>query len=197
MKVLLVDDHSMLREGLRALLECEDDLRVVGEAGDGHAAVSQALAHRPDVVVMDVGIPGLDGVEAARRVLAALPATKVIGLSGVSDGAQRSAMLDAGAAAYVLKGAASQDLVRAIRGATATSGEAPLRGAGSRHLSVRERETLKLLAEGRTSKEIATEMGVAVSTVETYRRQITDKLGIHTIAELTKYAIRHGITSVR
>jgi len=212
-KILLVDDHRMLREGLRAMLEREPDLEVVGEAGDGHAAVAAARALVPDVIVMDISMPGLNGLEATRHILAEQPGVRVVGLSMHSDRRYLRAVFEAGATGYLLKNAASDELVQAIRAvargqhyvspsiaglivegfvAGASSG-AP---ASPVELSAREREVLQLLAEGNTSKDVAARLGLALSTVETHRRQISTKLGIHSIAGLTKYAIRHGLTSV-
>jgi DNA-binding NarL/FixJ family response regulator len=209
MKILLADDHRMLRDGLEAVLAREPDLAVVGTASDGREAVAQALALRPDVVVMDVSMPGLNGMEATRRIVHEHPGSKVIGLSMHADRSYVQAMFEAGACGYLLKNAASHELVRALRavadGKTYVSpgigevvvagfvrGQAPLAPS---HLTAREREVVQLLAEGLTSKEVATRLVISVSTVETYRRQIMAKLDIHSVAELTKYAIRHGLAS--
>jgi NarL family two-component system response regulator LiaR len=214
MKVLLVDDHQMMRDGLRATLAREPDVEVVGEAGDGHAAITAARALHPDVVVMDISMPGLNGLEATRHILAESPGIKVVALSMHSDRRYVHAAFEAGATGYLLKNSASDELVRALRAAGrgqhyvspaiaglivegfVAGGGAPGEGAPPVDLSSREREVLQLLAEGSTSKDVAARLGVAVSTVETHRRQISVKLGIHSIAGLTKYAIRHGLTSV-
>ncbi len=207
-RVILVDDHELLLAGLRALLETEGDLRVVGEAKSGADAVSLASALAPDVVIMDVIMAGLSGVEATREVLAAVPTAKVIALSGSADPSHVREMFGAGAAGYVVKSAAANEVVRAVR-AVLTGGRyvSPIvardpvharapdaRGEGWR-LSEREREVLRRIARGRSSKEIAAEMAIAVSTVETYRRHIARKLDLHSVADITRFAIRHGLAS--
>lgn len=202
LRILLVDDHGLMREGLRALLAREPDLEVAGEAADGRQAVALAASLQPDVVVMDVVMPGLSGLEATRQIVEARPATRVLGLSMHTDRTYVRGMFEAGAQGYLLKTTALAELVTAIRAVhtehryvspgLASEGAA---GPGA-DLSPREREVLKLLAEGRSSREVAAELGLAVSTVETHRRQISSKLELHSMAELTKYAIRHGITSV-
>lgn len=213
MRILLVDDHRMMREGLRALLEREGDMDVVGEAADGHEAIAEACALAPDVVVIDISMPGLNGMEATRRILDERPETKVVGLSINADRRYVHALFQAGAVGYLLKNAAASELMHALR--TVAAGQHYVSpgiagvvvngfvGRGSSgadappvDLTIREREVLQLLAEGKTSKDVAARLGVALSTVESYRRQIATKLGIHSIAELTKYAIRHGLTSL-
>lgn len=210
MNVLLVDDHAIVREGLRAILEREPDMRVVGEGADGAGAVAQAVALRPDVVVMDVSMAGLNGVEATRRILHALPRARVVALSMHVDRQYVYAMFEAGAAGYVPKNVASEELIRALRVVAAGGSYVSpaivgvaveaLRGARpaapGAALTAREREVLQLLAEGHTSKEIAERMRIALSTVETYRRHIMEKLDLRSIAALTKYAVRRGYTSV-
>jgi len=211
-RVLLADDHQILRQGLRTLLEREPDVRVVGEATDGREAVAQAAALRPDVVVMDLSMPGLNGIEATRRIVAAQPKTKVVGLSMHADRQYVRAMFEVGAAGYLLKNSAYEELLSALR---VVVGGRPFvspaiadvvldalrvgareAAAAPAELTAREREVLQLLAEGHTSKEIAAQMCIALSTVETYRRHIMIKLDLHSIAELTRYAIRRGLTSV-
>jgi DNA-binding NarL/FixJ family response regulator len=204
----------MVREGLKALIEKEPALEVVGEAGDGTQTVELAGRLAPHVVVMDLAMPGLNGIEAARRILQQSPHVKIIGLSAHPDQNLVSEMLKAGASAYVLKQTAYEELLRAIhevmqgrtylspevtRGVVDTfvrsqpqSGENPAFAV----LTDREREVLQALSEGATTKEMADSLGVSVKTIETHRRNIMQKLGIHSIAELTKYAIREGITSV-
>ena len=211
MKILLADDHKMMRDGLRAILQKEDGVRVVGEAANGHEAI--ALAHRlqAQVVVMDISMPGLNGVDATRRLVAEIPGIKVIGLSMNADPRYVMAMFKAGAVGYLLKNCASEELIQAVRtvmedltyispaiasivvGGAVDDAPAP---TVERPLSPREREVLQLLAEGQSSKDIASSLELAVTTVETHRRQIMDKLNIRTIAGLTKYAIREGITTV-
>jgi DNA-binding NarL/FixJ family response regulator len=206
-KILLADDHAMMRDGLRAILE-KASYEVVGEAANGRDAVELTRQLRPDVVVMDISMPELNGVDAARQITGEHRDVKVIGLSMNTDRRYVVAMFAAGAAGYLLKDGASSELVRAIQtvlknqtyvspsvaGGVIASVRETLPPATPRHLSTREREVLQLLAEGKTSKDIATALGIALPTVETHRRQIMAKVGIRTIAELTKYAIREGIT---
>lgn len=205
MKVLVVDDHPIVCAGLSAVLGMEPDIEVVGTAADGPGAVSQAEALAPDVVVMDVALPGLSGIEATRRILAKRPATRVIGLSAMTEPGSMHAMLEAGATGYLLKSAAAEELVTALRAVTAgrrylcsalSALRSDVEGGEQAELTPRERDVLELIVKGMTSKEIAAELGIAVPTVDTHRRKVTEKLGIHSIAELTKYAIRHGLTSV-
>jgi DNA-binding NarL/FixJ family response regulator len=206
-KVVLADDHAMVRDGLRAVLE-KAGVRVVGEAANGREAVAEALRLQPDVVVMDLAMPELNGVDAARRLTKELPDTKILGLSMNADRRYVAAMLAAGAAGYVLKNAAAEQLLEALTvvmsGGTylspgiddlATSTGAGVHRAAEKALTAREREVLQLVAEGKSSKEIGAALKIALPTVETHRRQIMEKLGLRTIAELTKYAIREGLTS--
>lgn len=203
MRVVLADDHAMMREGLRALLE-KAGIGVIGEAETGRGAVEETLRLRPDAVVMDVGMPELNGVEASRQLTQQIPGVRIVALSTHADRRYVTAMLAAGASAYVLKNAAAKELLDALlavtRGETYLSpglegGPTPSSSVTDRPLSRREREVLSLLAEGKSSKEIAVKLLLAVPTVETHRRQIAEKLGLRTIAELTKYAIRTGLTS--
>jgi DNA-binding NarL/FixJ family response regulator len=209
MRVIVVDDHKMMREGLRALLE-KAEVEVVGEASDGHQAVAETKRLHPDVVVMDVAMPKLNGIDATRRIAAEMPQVKVIGLSMNTDRRYVLAMLEAGAAGYMLKSGTSEELRAALD--VVTSGQKYLSPAiassvvdealgakshpcSDRPPSMREREVLQLIAEGKSSKEIATILQIAVPTVETHRRQLMNKLKLRTVAELTKYAIREGLTS--
>ena len=207
MKIVLVDDHKMLRDGLRSLLERRADLQVVGEAGDGYAALAVAAETRPDIVVMDMMMPGLGGPEATRRLVAEHPDIKVIALSMHSDERLVASMLAAGAAAYLLKSAASDKLLEAIDAVSAgrrylspeLAGALDLQGdpaSTPAPLSRREREVLQLLAQGLTSKEIAARLDVTSNTIDTHRKTVMNKLGLRTIAELTKYAVREGLTSL-
>jgi DNA-binding NarL/FixJ family response regulator len=208
-----------MREGLRAILE-NAGLDVVGEAENGRAGVELARQLRPDVVLMDISMPDLNGIDATRLLLEDLPATKVIALSMNADRRYVVTMFAAGAVGYLLKSSASEELIRAIQTVTANlkyvspavtgtfiddyvaqaapsaflANEAP--AATPKPLSLREREVLQLLAEGKSSKEIATRLNIAATTVESHRRQIMDKLNLRTIAELTKYAVREGLTSL-
>jgi DNA-binding NarL/FixJ family response regulator len=210
MKILLADDHAMMRHGLRAILEKEMDVQLVEEASNGREAVEVARRMRPNVIVMDIGMPGLNGVDATREIIAENRDAKVIALSMNSDRRYVLAMFSAGAVGYLVKDAASSELILAIRAVLQNQtyvspaiaeavvegvrgGQAPI---SQKALSAREREVLQLLAEGKTSKDIASALHVALPTVETHRRQIMAKLGIRTIAELTKYAIREGITAL-
>jgi DNA-binding NarL/FixJ family response regulator len=208
-RVLLVDDHRMMRDGLRAVLE-RDGIEVAGEASNGHDAIAETLRLRPDVVVMDVAMPSLNGIDATRRLTSEVPGIKVIGLSMNADQRYVIAMLEAGAAGYLLKNCASEELINALsviaRGETYLSPEvaacvvrSEFRGHRprlERSLTPREREVLQLLAEGKSSKEIASVLDIALPTVETHRRQLMAKLNLRTIAELTKYAIREGLTTL-
>lgn len=211
MRVILADDHRMMRDGLRAVLEGAG-VAVVGEAATGREALSQARRLLPDVVVMDIGMPELNGIDATKRLTAELPGLKVLALSMNADRRYVIAMLEAGAAGYLLKNSASEELLVALdavaRGETylspaiaggvvarALHGSSTPTSSEERRLSVREREVLQLVAEGKSSKEIGAILHIAVATVETHRRQIVEKLNLRTIAELTKYAIREGLTS--
>lgn len=211
-KILLVDDHSLVRDGVRALLEREREFRVVGEAQDGRSAIEQALKVQPDVVVMDIAMPDLNGIEATRQLVARIPQIKVIGLSAHVDKRFVLEMLRAGAAGYLQKDCAYRSLVQAIR--TVAGGhsyltpeitgavvetvrqQTPPEADESSDLSPKEREVLQLLAEGCTTKEIADRLKVSGKTIDTHRQHVMDKLRLRSIAELTKYAIRHGLTSL-
>jgi two-component system NarL family response regulator len=212
-RILLVDDHQMMRDGLRAILDLEDALDVVGEAGNGYEALELAETLRPDVVVMDIGMKDLNGIEATRQIRAQSPQAKVIALSTYSDESYVLGMFEAGATGYVLKDAAVEEMRRAIRAVAAgqhflspeIAGSvvaSHLRGSSQDHaaaastLAPRERQILQLLAEGHTSSEIARRLHIATTTVDSHRRNIMKKLDLHSVAELTKYAIREGLTSL-
>jgi DNA-binding NarL/FixJ family response regulator len=207
--VLLVDDHGIFCEALQLLLERKGGLRVVGSARDGDEAVRMAKDLSPDVVLMDVALPKLDGIEATRRIVASLPDVKVVGLSAYPQPELAAHMLKAGACCFVVKEAAYDELVDAISAALAgrkyvapqlgvSKVEEALEQAGRKSpmLSPREREVLQGMAAGRGTKEIALDLGLSVKTVETHRRNLMAKLRIFNVAELTKYAIRHGLASV-
>ena len=212
-RILLADDHKITREGLRSLLDNQQDMEVVAEAEDGRTAVSLVREVVPSVVIMDVSMPDLNGVEAARQIIAQFPDVKIIGLSMHSDTLFVTEMLKSGASGYLLKDCAFDELALAIR--TVVTGKTYLSPSisgvvvddylhrlskadfsDSEVLTDREREVLQLLAEGKSTKQIALKLHISVKTVETHRRQIMNKLDIHTIAELTKYAIRKGLTSL-
>jgi DNA-binding NarL/FixJ family response regulator len=209
--ILLVDDHRMMREGLRLVLDQEQELEVAGEAANGREAVELAGQLQPDIVVMDIGMPDLNGMEATRKIRQNSPHSRVIALSTYSDKRYVLGMLEAGASGYVLKSAAAEELVRAIQqviqGQTYLSPglmdtvlqqyleRMALAGAaGGRILGPREREVLQLIAEGKTSKEVAAHLYISVKTVDMHRQNIMNKLNLHSVAELTKYAIREGLT---
>jgi len=209
-RTILADDHRMFRDGLRALIEKEQDIKVIGEAENGRATVQLVRELSPDVVVMDIGMPDLNGVEATRQIAAQCPSVRVIALSMHSDKRFVTEMLHAGASGYLLKDCAFQELAQAIR--TVARNQAYLSppiakavitnyaGRSSRRkasaLTSREREVLQLLAEGKNTKEIASALNVSVKTVETHRAQIMERLDLHSVAELTKFAIREGLTSL-
>lgn len=211
-RIVLADDHQLMRAGLRSLIAKEKDLEVVAEASDGREAVKLVAQHSPDVVIMDIGMPNLNGIDATRQIRDIAPHTKVIALSMHASTQFVSRMLEAGASAYLLKDAAHEELLNAIR--VVASGKVYLspsitgvvvddyvRRAGPTakpliQLSPREREIAQLLAEGRSTKEIAGQLFVSVKTVETHRQHIMEKLKIGSIAELTKYAIREGLTEL-
>lgn len=210
-RILLADDHQMLRDALRSVLESEHDVEIVGEAGDGRTAVRMAQTLVPDIVVMDVSMPDLNGVEATHQIKAENGKVKVIALSRHSDRRYVLRMLEAGAAGYVLKAAAYDELRRAVRfvsqGRNYLSPDvtgivvdahvhpsAESEASTNAALGPREREIVQLLAEGHTSAEIARRLHISTRTVETHRRNIMRKLGFHSIAELVKYAVREGLT---
>src|SRR4051794_27215811 len=215
MKILLADDHQIVREGLKSLLQQHDDMQVVAEANDGRSAVQLAQELQPDVVVMDVGMPGLNGIEATRQITNREPDAKVVALSMHSDRRFMGEMLKAGAKGYLLKDGAFEELATAIRSVVANkvylspriadvvvddyvrrNGDTAGQPSAFAKLTPREREVLQLMAEGRATKEIAMDLKVSIKTVETHRRQIMEKLNIYSVAELTKYAIREGLTSL-
>ena len=212
-RILLVDDHGIMRDGLRAILEREMDATVVGEADGGREALHLVKTLSPEVVIMDIGMRGMNGIEATRQIRASHPRVRVIALSTYSDKQFVLEMLAAGASGYVVKATASDEVVQAVKAVskgktylcpdvahavvTNYTGRGKVKQpAGYADLGEREREVLQLLAEGMTSKEIADSLCISVKTVEAHRRNITDKLKIHGVAELTKYAVRAGLTSL-
>jgi DNA-binding NarL/FixJ family response regulator len=210
--VLLVDDHAIVRDGLKTLLEAQPDLRVVGEAGNGRDAVAAAAQLKPDVVVMDISMPDMNGVEAARRVRAARPETHVVMLSMHGNAEHVYRALEAGATGYLLKESAGAELVAAIRAVHAgrryltekvnelvIAGYLGERRAASplESLSRRERDILQHIVDGRTNREAAGLLHISVKTVETYRSRMMQKLGIRDVTELVKFAVAHGLTQVK
>ncbi|MQY50625.1 response regulator transcription factor [Rhodocyclus tenuis] len=210
-RVLLVDDHKILREALGSVLERENDLALIGEASEGDEALRLSRELKPDVVVMDIGLPLVSGIEVTRRLLRDHPDIRVLALSTFSDRRIVLQMLDAGASGYIVKSAGRDELLRGIRslaqGRTyicpevaaivvdSVRGRKPTQRINGERLGRREREVLQLLADGRTSPEIAGTLHIATSTVEVHRRNIMRKLDLHSVAELTKYAIRNGLTT--
>jgi two-component system response regulator NreC len=212
-RILLADDHNVVRRGLKLLLESQPEFSVVGEAADGRQAVEQAEATSPDIVVLDVAMPNLSGIEAAQRIIGARPQTAVIVLSMHSDEGYVLRALKAGAKGYLLKVSAEGDLIDAIRavakGKTFFSPEISrmlvedyvreIRARGIEDsyelLTTREREILQLLAEGRSNKEVAAQLNLSLYTVETHRRNLQDKLNLHSFAELILYAVRKRVIS--
>ena len=211
-RILLADDHEIMLGGLRSMIGQVPGLEVVAEARDGLEAVRMAEETDPDLVLMDVSMPGLNGIEATRRIASGRSRTKVVCLSSHADPVMVEAMLEAGASGYVLKDYAVEELLRAISAVLAhetylsprvTGGvvEALLSGSPSKQssslskLTEREREVLQLVAEGHSNKQIAERLHVSAKTVGTHREHIIRKLDIHTVAGLTKYAIQHGLTS--
>lgn len=212
-RVVLADDHTLIRAGLRMVVDAQPDLTVIGEAADGRDAVAQAQNLKPDVIVMDIGMPSLNGIEACRQVRELAPQTQVVMLSMHSDEGYVLRALKAGAKAYLLKDSAEADLARAIRAAAAGKsffspavGKVLLEdymrklqrtGAEDSYdlLSAREREILQLVAEGNSSKDIANLLDLSVYTVETHRARIMQKLNLRGIPELILYAVRKGVIS--
>lgn len=212
-RILVADDHKIMREGLRSLIEQQDDMEVVAEADNGRTAVELARELSPDVVIMDVNMPELDGIEATRLIISGNFQIKVLALSMYSNRRFVTDMIKAGVSGYLPKECAFGELIRAIRavldneiylsskitnviidGLADRSTETQEPGAAS--LTDRECEVLRKLAEGKTTKEIALHIGMSTKTVEACRRQIMDKLNVHSLPELTKYAIRKGLTTL-
>jgi DNA-binding NarL/FixJ family response regulator len=208
--VLLVDDHAVVRQGLRALLEAEGDIAVVGEAENGRQAVAQTKKCLPDVVVMDVAMPGMNGLEATRQITKNVPSTRVLVLTSYGDDDYVAQLLEAGATGYLVKQTAAADLLKAIREVhegnpffsraiarrlRQQDREAFIGGHPAMkiaRLTSREAEVLQLVAEGLANKQIAAELSISIKTVEKHRQQAMNKLNIHDIAGLTRYAIAKG-----
>ena len=206
-RILLADDHIVVRQGFRMILAGQPDMEIVGEAGNGREAVELAERLQPEVVVMDVAMPELNGIEATRRLAASAPHTRVLALSMHKDSVYVREILRAGARGYLLKDAIDKDLLASVR--AVSRGEGYLSPAISeavltdyrKHvtnpidlLSSREREVLQMIAEGKTNKDIATVLNLSVYTVEAHRGRILEKLNLHSTTELVKFAIRNGLT---
>lgn len=209
--VFLADDHTVVRQGLRALLSSEEDMEIVGEAENGRQAVQLVKELTPDVVVMDIAMPVLNGLEATRQITRAMPSAKVLILSSYSDDEYVQQLTEAGAVGYLVKQTAANDLLKAIREAYKGNaffspaiakrlrdqcrdlggGQTVKRRPG--YLTTREAEVLQLIAEGRANKQIAAELCISIKTVEKHRQQVMNKLGIHDVAGLTRHAISKGI----
>jgi two-component system, NarL family, response regulator NreC len=206
LRILLADDHAMVRKGFRLILETQADMEIVGEAGNGREAVELAEQLHPDVVVMDVAMPELNGIEATRRLVAAAPRTRVLALSMHKDSVYVREILRAGARGYLLKDSIDSDLVNAVR--AVAKGEGYLSPGVSdavlsdyrKHvtdpldlLTSREREVLQMIAEGQTNKEIAGKLNLSVYTVDAHRGKIMEKLNLHSSGELVRFAVRNGL----
>ncbi len=215
-RILIADDHKIVCDGLKALLEAQPEMEIVAQAANGREAVKLANKQKPDMVIMDVAMPDLNGLEAVRQILSAHPHMKVIALSMHSDRRYVTGMLSAGASGYILKQCAFEELVRAIhivrsnqvylspaiagivvkelaQAKTSRSRQSP---SAVQSLTPREREVLQLISEGHSARDIAQRLHLSVKTIETHRRQMMEKLGIHSVADLTKFAIREGLTSL-
>ncbi len=212
-RILIADDHTIVRQGLRSLVEEAENMKVINEADNGRSAVDLCKEMKPDVVIMDVGMEDLNGIEATRQIMEECPGTKVVGLSVHSDRQYVGGMLEAGAAGYLLKDCAFEELENAIRTVLANRTylspsiadivvrnyvrQVPAKDPTAQaELTPREREVLQLLTEGKATKQVARDLDVSVKTVETHRRNVMHKLDLHSVAELTKYAIREGLTSL-
>jgi two-component system NarL family response regulator len=208
-QVILADDHQIMLDALSSFLNNEQDMKVVGMVTDGRAVLELVASLQPDVVVMDIGMPGMNGIEATRRLVAQHPKIKVVALSTFAHKQQVLEMLEAGASAYVTKGNTGSELVRALHAvmkgqkflcpevaAAVVDNTGPNLMEGVPHLCSREREVLQLLVEGSTSPVIAKRLLISTNTVDVHRRNIMKKLGLHSIVELTKYAVRNGLTAV-
>jgi DNA-binding NarL/FixJ family response regulator len=210
-RVLLADDHTLVRAGIRSLLETMDDVEVVAESGDGHEALELLTRHRPDLALLDIGMPGLNGIEIARRISRVAPKTRVLILSMYDDKTHVQQAMRAGVGGYLLKGAAVAELPLAI--AAVMSGQTYLTPKVQRYvvdgflheepiavdplegLTQRQREILQLVAEGRSTKEIAGILDVSIKTIETHRARLMERLDIHDVPGLVRFAIRSGLVS--
>jgi DNA-binding NarL/FixJ family response regulator len=212
-KILLADDHRLFREGLRLLLEEEPGMTVVGEAENGKEAVQLAVNLTPDIIIMDISMPGLNGIDATRQILSICTSAKVIALSMHTERRTVLEMINAGAAGYLLKDCAFEEVIQAVRSVASNStyfsskiAEVVIKVYAHRIpkselsslavLTTREREVLQLLSEGKRTREIADILDISVKTAEAFRQKLMEKLNVHSIAELTKLAIREGLTSL-
>ncbi len=213
MKILIADDHKIMREGLKTLLEKQPGMKVVAETNDGLEAVRLAQEHIPELIIMDVTMPGMNGIGAARRIREICPLTKIVILSMHADRRYVLEAFKAGAVGYLLKDSAFEELIQAIKAVFRNkiyvspditdllvryyiSNEHEPNAGPYAVLSLREREVLQLLAEGKSTKQTADKLSISVKTVETHRQQLMQKLNLHSVAELTKYAIREGLTTL-
>ncbi len=207
-RIVVADDHEVVRHGLRAMLEAQPNWKVVGEAGDGRQALATVIEHKPDLAVLDVGMPNLNGLEAARQIVAAVPTCKVLILSLYESEQMVCQVLAAGARGYLLKSDASRYLVKAAevlrngklyvtpRFVHLLEESMRTKGASVVSLTARERQVVQLLGEGKSTKEVATVLGMSVKTAETHRAHIMHKLDLHSITELVLYAVRNRIVQV-
>lgn len=212
-KILLADDHKIMREGLKSILEKNPDIFVAGEAGNGIEAVALAKELHPDIIIMDINMPDLNGIEATARIINEMPGSRVLALSMYADRGFLIKMLKAGAKGYLLKDCASDELINAIKvilksriyispSLVDDMVRDYVQLADSVDLSAfsiltpRERDVLQKLSEGKSTKEIAFDLNLSIKTIETFRLKIQEKIGLHSIAELTKYAVREGLTSL-
>ena len=213
LRILLADDHQIMREGLRSLIEKNPDMEIVGEAENGEKAVRLAKTLKPDIAIIDIGMPDLNGIEATRQIVEKVPGIKIIALSMHSDKRFITSMLGAGASGYLLKDCAFEELVSSIQAVAAKGTYLSPKIAGVvvkdylnratseassafSALTNRQREVLQLIAEGKSTKHIAFHLNISIKTVETHIQKIMQRLDIHSIAELTKYAIKEGLTSL-
>jgi DNA-binding NarL/FixJ family response regulator len=216
LRILIADDHALMRQGARLVLQARKGWRVVGEAANGREAVQKAIKLKPDVAVVDIGMPELDGVEVARQIREGVPSTKVLVLTMHESDQMVKRALDAGALGYILKSDLTECLARAVKavsegkrfltpkvseivldGFLKTKSQRQLRERAGARITPRESEIIRLLAEGKANKEIAAQLGITFRTVETHRANIMLKLGLHSLAELIHYAMRHGIATVQ
>jgi DNA-binding NarL/FixJ family response regulator len=211
--ILLADDHKILREGIRSLLEKEPDFEVIGETDNGRTAIELACDLKPDVVIMDIGMPDMNGVEATKEILSLVPGIRVLALSVYSDKRFVVEMLNAGATGYIVKDCAFDEMLAAVRSVASNQRYiAPklleniiedymknkfINGIKKKDLlTPRETEVLSLIAQGKNTKEISFALNISMKTIDTHRQNIMDKLNIHNIVDLTKYAIRTGLISL-